>query len=462
MFIISIFLVDIVPVYAEDASFYEGEYIDNIYMNKYQYSTNTIYYQKARFFRKSDTGEFAYCIEPFNFFNDYAPYESTINPNNLSSYQIDRISKIAHFGYGYSNHTDSKWYAITQMMIWKTADPNSGDYYFTDSLNGNRVDYYTGEMNEIEALIANYEIIPSINNQTYTIVEDQELTINDTNQVLNNYHSNDLTINNNSITINNLKEGEYNYNLSRQDNFYNKPLIFYQSYSSQNLVKTGDLNDINISFKIKVIKTKIDITKIDKDNQSITPRGDAFLDGAIYELYDQDMNKLKELTIKNNQAILNNILFGTYYLKELSPGKGYTLDNNTYEIIISEDHPNKELILENKVIEKEIIIDKEYGEDNNFNKEKNIDFDIINSKGDIVKTVTTNDYGIARFILPYGQYQIKQLNSTKGYYKTGPIYLDVLDNETKKIELKDYKIPVPNTHTDNNFLFIIFMILLLC
>ena len=274
------------------------------------------------------------------------------------------------------------------------------------------------------------------------------------------YHSNDLTINNNSITINNLKEGEYNYNLSRQDNFYNKPLIFYQSYSSQNLVKTGDLNDINISFKIKVIKTKIDITKIDKDNQSITPRGDAFLDGAIYELYDQDMNKLKELTIKNNQAILNNILFGTYYLKELSPGKGYTLDNNTYEIIISEDHPNKELILENKVIEKEIIIDKEYGEDNNFNKEKNIDFDIINSKGDIVKTVTTNDYGIARFILPYGQYQIKQLNSTKGYYKTGPIYLDVLDNETKKIELKDYKIPVPNTHTDNNLLFIIFMILL--
>ena len=174
------------------------------------------------------------------------------------------------------------------------------------------------------------------------------------------------------------------------------------------------------------------------------------------------MNKLKELTIKNNQAILNNILFGTYYLKELSPGKGYTLDNNTYEIIISEDHPNKELILENKVIEKEIIIDKEYGEDNNFNKEKNIDFDIINSKGDIIKTVTTNDYGIARFILPYGQYQIKQLNSTKGYYKTGPIYLDVLDNETKKIELKDYKIPVPNTHTDNNLLFIIFMILLLC
>ena len=32
-------------VYAEDYKFYEAEYIDNIYMNKYDYSSNTIYYQ---------------------------------------------------------------------------------------------------------------------------------------------------------------------------------------------------------------------------------------------------------------------------------------------------------------------------------------------------------------------------------------------------------------------------------
>ena len=117
----------IITTNAETANFYEGEYIDGIYMNKYQYSTKTIYFQKARFFRKSGTNEFAYCIEPFSFFNGDQAYESTITPNNLSQEQIDRISKIAHFGYGYTNHSDLKWYAITQMMIWQTADPSSGD-----------------------------------------------------------------------------------------------------------------------------------------------------------------------------------------------------------------------------------------------------------------------------------------------------------------------------------------------
>ena len=32
-----------------------------------------------------------------------------------------KISMIAHFGYGYKNHTDVKWYAITQFMIWQAA-----------------------------------------------------------------------------------------------------------------------------------------------------------------------------------------------------------------------------------------------------------------------------------------------------------------------------------------------------
>ena len=68
--IIGIMIFKILNVNAESATFYEAEYIDNIYMSKYQYSNNTIYYQKARFFRKSDTGEAAYCIEPFTFFNE--------------------------------------------------------------------------------------------------------------------------------------------------------------------------------------------------------------------------------------------------------------------------------------------------------------------------------------------------------------------------------------------------------
>ena len=174
-------------VNAESTLFYEGEYIDGIYMNKYQYSTKTIYYQKARFFRKEGSNEFAYCIEPFAFFKENSIYDSTFSPAGLSSEQLKRISLLAHFGYGYHDHQDQKWYAITQMMIWQTADPSSGDYYFTDGLNGNRINAYTNEMNEINNLINDYLTLPSFNNQEFTMVEDHSLTINDSNHVTYKY-----------------------------------------------------------------------------------------------------------------------------------------------------------------------------------------------------------------------------------------------------------------------------------
>ena len=45
----------------------------------------------------------------------------------------ERISLLAYYGYGYEGHSDQKWYAITQVMIWRTTNPES-DIYFTDTL----------------------------------------------------------------------------------------------------------------------------------------------------------------------------------------------------------------------------------------------------------------------------------------------------------------------------------------
>lgn len=451
MIIFSLFFINNINVHAETASFYEDNYIDGIYMNKYQYSTKKIFYQKARFFRKTGTREFAYCIEPFSFFDDSQNYEATVNPYNLSKSQIDRISKIAYFGYGYKNHTANKWYAITQMMIWQASD-SSGDYYFTDSLNGNRVDYYTNEMNEINKLIENYNRLPLMANKTYTVVEGHELILSDSNHVLQNYHttSNEITVRGEIIRFKNPQAGEYTFNLIRNENTFKKPLIFYQSKNSQNLIKTGDLNTINTSFKVKVLKTSILLTKIDKDTLSITPSGDAILDGAVYTLYNINMNEIAELEIKNNSAIIENLNFGIYYLKEKSPGTGYKLDANTYEIKIDSENANIELLLENEVIKKKITINKKYGENGSFKNEKNIDFDIYNKKGEIVKTISTNDNGTVEITLPYGEYTFVQKNTTKGYNKVNPFKINITDEEEEIVELKDYKIPVPNTNT--NFL----------
>lgn len=462
LILIASIFISLINVKAESASFYEAEYIDGIYMNKYEYSTGITYFQKARFFRKTNTNEFAYCLEPFRIFNESSNYESTITPRDLNQSQLDRISKIAHFGYGYNNHNDPKWYAITQIMIWKEANQNNGDYYFTDSLNGNRINPYENEINEINNLINNYNITPSFSNKNYTVIINDKLVLEDTNNVLNKYKidGSNYTTEDNKITINTNKKGTYNYTLSKQDNLYNKPYIFYQANSSQNLIQTGDIETINTKFTVKIVETEIDVFKVDYDTQSIIPKGEAKLDDSIFTLYDSNNNKIQDLVIKDNQSIIKNIPFGKYYLKETTPGIGYQLNDKVFEINITKDNTHKEIIVDNKVIKKKIIIEKKYGEENNLKSEKDISFEIYNYLNEKINTITTNEEGIAEITLPYGEYKFIQINTTAGYQKLEPIIIQIKDSSEERIELKDLKIQVPDTHTEDNILIEILKLLL--
>ena len=455
-------LFSVLNVHAETTSFFEAEYIRGIYESKYMYSNNTIYYQTARFFRKSDTHMFAYCIEPFTFFNEGSTYESTITPNNLTNEQKDRISKIAHFGFYYKNHTDDYWYAVTQMMIWQVADTTNGETYFTDRLNGNRVNIYQDEMNEINNLVNNYNTLPETNNKTYIFKEGEEIKLSGGN-IISNYKSNDerVKIEGNNIVIEDLKEGDYSFTLERNDLNFNRPTIFYQSNNSQNIMESGDIEPIKSTFNIKVIKTEINIDKIDSDTKSIIPSGDASLDGAVYTLYDSNMNEIKDLTIENNTANIKDLDLGTYYIKEKTPGTGYNLDEEIHEIVLDENNTKKDLVLENKVIKKNITIKKLYGDSNNLSSEKNIDFEIYNSRNELIKTISTDEKGEVTITLPYGEYKLVQLNTTNGYQKLEPFIIKVTNNEDETIELKDYRIPVPNTHTNSYLLLYIFRLLLL-
>ena len=452
--------INTINVNAEQAAFYEGEYIRGIWMNKKNPYDNLTYYQTARFFRKQGTNEFAYCIEPFNFFNENGSYQTTITPSNLTNEQKEKIKKIAHFGYGYKNHTEEKWYAITQMMIWMESDKN-GDYYFTDSLNGNRVSYYQDEMNEINSLVSSYNITPSFSNKSFNIVENKSLELEDTNNVISLFTStdNNLKINNNKLSISNLKEGNYNFNLTKQDNYYNKPIIFYQSENSQNLVETGNLDDLIINLNVNVYKTSLTINKLDKTTQNNIPLGDASLDNAKYDIYDSNNNIITTLTIKDTKASIDNLDFGTYKIKEKEAGKGYKLDNEEYIIEISKDNNIIVKDLYNEVISSELIINKEYGDGNTFNKEQDVLFEIYNSKGKLVDKIKTNEDGIAKTTLVFGKYEIRQKTTKEGYSINKPFTIDIDSEDDKTINLKDLKIKVPNTHTEDILSLIIKLVL---
>ena len=463
LLLIGITYTSCLTVNAQNTSFYEGEYIEGIWMNKYNPKNKTTYYQKARFFRQSGTNEIAYCIEPFSFFNENAIYEPTINPNNLTEFQKARISEIAHFGYLYKNHSDTKWYAITQFMIWQTADP-TGDYYFTNSLNGTRINPYQNEINEINNLISQYYIRPSFENNTFYQVENTSLIIEDKNNVLDNYTYTDenITKSNNSLVSNYKKEGEYQVSLIRKDTYHNKPIIFFQSNQSQDLVETGDINDIVVNFKIIIQKTNLTLNKLDKDNKSTLPSGEAKLDGAKYNLYDSNNKLIQELIINNNQASIDNLIYGKYYLKEIEAGEGYKLDDTKYEFEITKDNPSITLELYNEVIKSNLIINKQFGEEDNLSNEENISFNIYDNNKKLINTITTDNSGNASIELPYGKYTLEQVNTKDGYKKNDNIDFIIDSDNDVKLYLKDLKIKVPNTHIDEpNIIKILLFILLL-
>lgn len=435
-------------VKAENSKFYEGEYIYRTWYNRVTENKVT-YYQQARIYREQGTNNPAYCLEPFVGLNDSKEYYSTINPDNLTKEQIKRISLIAYYGYNYQNHQDKKWFAISQILIWQTVYPQ-GKFYFTASLNGSRIDPYQNEIAELESLIKNYDKTPSFTNQEYHLVLNQELELTDTNQVLNLYSfkNEHITKNNNTILIKNLPIGKHTIDFIRNETYYNRPLIFYQSGESQNVVLTGDLTPKKTTLNISVKDTTVKINKLDKDTNDQEYVEETELAGTIYQLYDSNYKELQTITIdESHKAIIKNLKYGKYYLKEIKPGQGYQLDENIYSFELTKDNNEIELNLYNEVIKAKVTINKKYLVDDEKLPEESIIFNIYNKKNELVKTLITNKDGFEEVILPYGVYKVEQVTTTNGYDIVEPFTIEIVDTTDKVYDLVNYKIKVPDTNS---------------
>lgn len=413
--------------------FYEGDYVDTIYMNKVK--NGITYYMRARFLQKSDDHTIAYCLDPFELFSANDSYTTSNTYSKISQANLEKIKLAAYYGYGFSTNTSKKWYAITQMVIWKYADPN-GKYYFTDTLNGNKITTYDKDMETLEDLMKKHSIEPSFAKKKYTMYIGQNKTLTDSNAVFSKYTTssvNGLIINrsNNNLTITANKVGNYKINLKKTHSRLSKNPVFYLTNGAQNLMTAGDINDINTYLNVDVVGGNLKIVKYDEDTKSCKPSGEASLKGAKYNLYKDD-KLINTITIDNNcEADINNLELGNYTLKEVSPGVGYTLDTKEYNFTIDENHLNITLNLTNQVIKRKVIITKLYGnkELEDYKVEKNVKFGIYDKDNNLVSTIITNKSGQAEINLPYGTYTMKQLTSTKNYEFVDDIIIEINENK---------------------------------
>ncbi len=394
-----------------DARFYVGEkvlpkfYVERIDGDKRH---NGILFKLHR-----EDGEFVYCVDPFETrVSDalYTEYDYNNPKFNITDDNLDMINKIAYFGYGYNNHTDIKWYGITQFLIWQRLGLD--DVFLTDYQYGNRIEPYNEEINEIYNLINEYNKLPSFANKTIIYNTNRKYDLIDTNNTLKSYDiiSSDLLVekNNNILTINTTNDGIYTIRFIKRSPI-NRDFKLYYATDTQSFIYPGRFKDIEFELKIEVISGSVKINKIGNDVSV-----DSTLEGATYGIFENNIQIKTIITNNRGEGFLDDLPIGKYTIKELVPPKGYLLDNTIYEFEISKQNRNIYMELYDDLIYDRLIINKYYGEPNNYKLEDGAEFNIYDSKYNLYKTVETVN-GNIDIDLPYGMYKIVQINSKEGY-----------------------------------------------
>ncbi len=443
-FLLSIFGLGTQKVSAEKyegQAIRESEYVSNIYIKKVKPNGYTKY-QQGRFIRRSSDNAFVYCLQPYTAIDNNLPYYDVIREDyekvlGFTKDQWERISLLAYYGYQYNengyDHSNNIWYVVTQVMIWRTTNPES-NIYFTSTLNGSKTNKYDSYVQEIENLVANHYTKPSFESNITTSVG-STITLNDNNNVLSNFKltstsdniSASISGNTLSITANNVGEGTIT--LEKKATKYEIPPIVYFSDHSQNVMRVGAYDPVYSKLTLKVYGGTVTPEKEDVETKTNEAQGEATLGGAVYGIYKEDGTKVGTVTTNEKGTNKSDYLpsLGRYYLLEEKASTGYTLDSTKYYFEITEDNLNPTVKVYEQVIRRDFEITKVYASDETkiMTPEVNVKFGVYDKNDILVGEYTTDEQGNFEFNLPYGTYTVKQLTTTSGHEKIKDFTIEV-------------------------------------
>lgn len=236
------------------------------------------------------------------------------------------------------------------------------------------------------------------------------------------------------------------------------------------VVENGKTYEVVISNKR--VTGSVTISKEDSVTGK-TPQGEATLKGATYGVYarnaildpadDSVIYKANEkigelLTDENANASMNNLYLGEYYIKELIPSEGYTLDTNTYNFDLTYENQNtnvitKKLTVKEKVKSQAFQIIKVSSDENGeaellekaeFTIKLQNDIDKFgswekapiakNADGETAAILVTDSKGYAvSERLPFGVYIIRETKVPANKYKV-PDFTVVISEDSDEIQ----------------------------
>ena len=413
-------------------SFYVGEYLNGEYMVKAKNGTGR--YQQLHAFRRTRDNRLAYCIELWEGLNENKNL-SGYNSNQSSYAKLtndtwNRVMLLAYYGYGYKNHNDMKWYALTQIMIWETIATDS-EVYFTDTLNGNKIDKYRNERNELEDLISKHYILPSFANQRFYIDDGEQLTLTDTNGVLSSFNNVDnygLSVyrSGNNLTLKSKITTGKSIRIIKNDITYSDKTTVYIDNNGQDVLVPGKFDLVSFSVFFCPQKYDVIINKLDKDTNMF----DNSLIGTKIAIIDSNGNRYQTKEIdETGKLIFNDVVTGNYYLKEESTSPNYKL--NTTLIPITVNKNSKEFTIYNEKIKNRIIINKYLKNTltNEIKKEEDATFRLYDNENNLIKEFNTSNDGKYEFDLDYGKYTLKQITGKRNYKLIDDLELEVVEDE---------------------------------
>lgn len=256
--------------------------------------------------------------------------------------------------------------------------------------------------------------------------------------VSGNGYEQDVTVENGEITVNELPAGDYTITEKTAPNGY---LVNVAPFKTT--VVAGQTAETTITDEAPT--GKISIKKSDSKGNV---QGEASLEGAEYTVYGADGQEVGKITTdKDGNGSLENLVLGTYTVKETKAPEAYDLDWNTYTVELTYKDQNTAIILGNvdskeNVKTGKIEIKKTDTEGNplksgEFGIYANADMyigDTLYKKGQLVVSIKTDDSGVARSgDLPYGSYYVKEISAPT--QEAGNSHNFVLSDDTQYVKI---------------------------
>ena len=175
------------------------------------------------------------------------------------------------------------------------------------------------------------------------------------------------------------------------------------------------------------------------------------LPGAVFGLFAEGTMEFLEnaafavaKSSEDGSFSFENIPYGMWLVRELEAPAGYVLSDEIYEVQINENGSVIKLgNLENKPVTGELELTKL---DVSTGKPlPNASFRIKDAEGNIVVEGYTDEHGIARFTLGYGEYTYEEFSASEGYLlDTTPHAFSISeDGQIVKAEMTNERIPTP-------------------